>query len=446
MIEGNGSGFGGIARSLSNWSCPWFIIAFVMVHLLVGVNIVVLSTDMISGDGSAKNMESTTRLDFLRIPDEPWTRKYQAHSRLAADFAQIYFPSRNLSSLADAYDEVRILGDHEVAKRSDPFGRPSRYTPLLHVICAYSVCSLDYGYASITHMALQTVLFLLALAYAFRYLQLSRYVLHGILLVNVCLFLTPAGLFWFERGQLSLYVSLSYLFLMLGLMKRSWFCVLLAALFAYMKLTALPFAFVFWMVSLTGSRDRYELTQRFLLGCVYVSALVVLFLLYLEPGIRFLSGVLRQEYFSSPSDLSLANLIPRYATKIVPFGLVVVGYLHIRTQGKDPIAWIPFLVGSAILLITYPTLTYDYNLPVVLCFVPFILAWYRYAMQTDAPSARFLSGLYLCFVLFMSFSNHIRAWVGENTAPTWIYVGVALIFLVWPLLRPATRQHRVVDT
>jgi hypothetical protein len=104
-----------------------------------------------------------------------------------------------------------------------------------------TLCRLKYSYASLLNEFIQIVLFLLALYLAFRPLGVSGYFLPCLLFVNCSLFLTPAGLIWFERGQFSLYVAISYLFVSLGFLKRNVLLIVLGALSAFVKWTAFPF-------------------------------------------------------------------------------------------------------------------------------------------------------------------------------------------------------------
>ena len=106
------------------------IIFSVIIHILVLKNVFFISKDMIYGDSSSVNISSRPLYGYMRIPISILAKKYYAENRLAADFAQIYFPSKNFSSLSTTYQDGYL----------DPWGRPSRYAPLLHFICSITLC------------------------------------------------------------------------------------------------------------------------------------------------------------------------------------------------------------------------------------------------------------------------------------------------------------------
>ena len=200
---------------------PLFLAVFFIFHLFILNNLMLLSRDMVYGDFSAAKLSPAPRLKIRRVQ----IRKYNALNRLGIDFAQVYFPSKAFSNLEKNYFE----GD------GDPLKRPSRYAPLIHYLCAISICNLDYGLATFLHMLIQLALFYLSLFYALMKLDLKKYILPTVLLVNYFLFLTPVGLSWFERGQFSLYVASAYLWLILGLRKSNPFLILLSACFSFVK-------------------------------------------------------------------------------------------------------------------------------------------------------------------------------------------------------------------
>jgi hypothetical protein len=48
----------------------------------------------------------------------------------------------------------------------------------------------------------------------------------------------------------------------------------------------------------------------------------------------------------------------------------------------------PFLAGAAVLMLTYPTLAYEYNLPAILCFIPLFLYWAKLPHNPIHPLGR----------------------------------------------------------
>lgn len=247
------------------------ITCFVLSFIPVLNNFIRLSRDMTLGDFSSKAIFPLPEYGFYRIPANPSTVKHLAVNRLAADFAQIYFPSQHFPSLISNYRTGYL----------DPFQRESRYAPLIHFICSITLCKLSYGFSSFIHMVTQLTIFYFVFIFAFRLLKIQTDLLLGLLLVNVYLFLTPSGLAWFERGQFSLYVAVSYILMMLAIVKRNFCYAILSALFAFVKWTAFPYLFVSLAVSLLNSETAAERKRWVSTAAVFV--LVVVFLLLWFP-------------------------------------------------------------------------------------------------------------------------------------------------------------------
>jgi hypothetical protein len=187
-------------------------LGFLIIGLLTLYQASAISIVTIYGyDSAGRNLLVEPRYKYLLIPGQPLTRRYGAQNRLSSDFAQVYFPSQSGRSLESAYDPNTTR---------DPWHRVSRYPPFFHLFCSLTICKLGFGYSSFAHLMLQIVLFLVSFIYVFGLLHIKEYLYPNLLLVVFCLFLTPVGLAWFERGQFSLYVGLGYLWLLLGLLKK----------------------------------------------------------------------------------------------------------------------------------------------------------------------------------------------------------------------------------
>ena len=328
---------------------------------------VVLSRDMITGDGSIAQLRPGPRYAVLRIPDNPATERYEADNRIAADFAQIYFSAQESAPSITAYTD----------DTPDPWQRQSRYPPLLFWICSVTFCTLPYGYASLVHVAIQYAVFVLSFVYTFRALRLERHFALSLLGVNLGLFLTPVGMSWFERGQFSLYIAAAYLWLLLGIYRSKGAFLVLAAALAYLKWTSFPTVFVVLDVWLLTSPDKTEFRRRVRLALVPVATIVSLFLLFPESGLYFLEGIARQESALPPEGLSLARVIPRWLVKALPLCLVVIGALQARRRQLEFPQLLPFVLASAIIILLYPTLAFDYSVPCLFGLIPFVLDWAR---------------------------------------------------------------------
>jgi hypothetical protein len=344
---------------------PLFITLFIVCHILIAFNFYHMSKDTINGDISAINISVHPLYKLLRIPEGDLAREYNAVNRISGDFAQIYFPAR--SSVSSPLDYT--------LESNDPWGRPSRYAPFVHAVCHYTLCRLDYGYAAFLHIVIQLMLLYASLAYAFRKLNIKRHIAPAILLINVCLFLTPVGLAWFERGQLSLFVALAYLWLFLGIIGRNPWYLLISAVFAFLKWTSFPFIFVACALWILTSRDMKEFRSNMLLAVIIPVVIALLFLFHVKEGIFFLKGLYNQEMFANPTGISLLRLFPKYVCKLLPFILVILGYWGAQ-RSRDKIYFlIPYLAGSAILLALYPTVSPDYVVPCLFGFIPVLIYW-----------------------------------------------------------------------
>gem|GEM_PF-1600921 len=344
---------------------PLFVAVFMACHILIAFNFYYMSKDTINGDISAMNVTVHPRYKLLRIPESDSAREYNAVNRISGDFAQIYFPARGEETSSRDY----------TLESSDPWGRPSRYAPFVHAVFHYTLCRLDYGYAAFLHIVIQLMLLYASLAYAFRKLNIRRHIAPVILLINVCLFLTPVGLSWFERGQLSLFVALAYLWLFLGIIGRNPWYLLIAAVFAFIKWTSFPFIFVAAALWILTSENIKEFRSNMLLAGIIPAVIALLFLFHIKEGIFFLKGLYNQEMLANPSEMTLLLLFPRDVCKLLPFILVITGYWGVQ-RSRDKIYFlIPYLAGSGILLALYPTIASDYVVPCLFGFIPVLIYW-----------------------------------------------------------------------
>jgi len=400
-------------------------VSFFLLHIFILNNFVLLSRDMIYGDFSAASISPTPRYPFFRIP----TSDYQGLNRLGVDFAQVYFPSKQFSALIENYSKGAF----------DPLGRPSRYAPFIHYLCAISICKFAYGYAAFLHMLIQLTLFYISLYAAFRILDLKKYLWPCVLLINFCLFLTPVGITWFERGQFSLYVALAYLWILLGRHTRNPFYVLLSALFAFVKWTSLPFIFVILALDLVSSKDLHELKRSILFGGLFAMIFVLLSLPFYSATRVYLTGLYQQELTLHGKGLSLMIFLPKTLVKILPFMLIVPGWLATRRLRKAPLLLVPFFAGTAILLITYPTLAYDYSVPVLMGFIPLMMAWAKLPATSNGKVNTITVAIFFIFLLAVSFSKVIQNLIPFDDVEILIYALLGMGLVCLPLLFP-TRQ------
>jgi hypothetical protein len=408
-----------------------YVIGFLIISL-AGYQFFLLSTDMIFGDGASDDLLISPRYDILRIPQTPLALERDAVGRLAADLAQIYFPSQDISKLIDGY---------YVETTSDPWQRPSRYAPFVHFACAMTICRLPYGYAGFAHGVIQIVLFLAGIGFAFRELQIKKYTTLAYLFFVFCIFLTPSGLSWFERGQFSLYGALSYLWLFLGILKERKDYMVLSALFAFIKWTAFPYLFLFFCVYFLATYRQKDFRKKMTLFIVFLVTIEILFLFFAKIGIVFLSGLIAQEVYAPPFGISLVKLIPVGVTKTVPFLLILAGYINIRYGGRMLVDLIPFFTGSMVLLLTYPTIAFEYNILNVLGLMPFVMYW----SKAHTADGRFRNIFLYSFLLFMILGSFSLMIFRTEVNVLIFYIIVSVFFISIPYLQRVQLSKRAIS-
>ncbi len=398
-----------------------FALISIWVYLIVFRNFFLLSKDMIYGDFSGERISPKPYFGFLRIPDRPNTIEHHAVDRLSADYAQVYFPSQEFSSMTKNYETGYL----------DPWRRPSRYAPFIHYVCSISFCKFDYGYASFLHMLTQMLLFYLFFILSFKMLKIESDLWFDLLLVNAFLFATPAGLGWFERGQFSLYVALSYLLLIMGILKNKPVLILASAFFAYVKWTSFPFVSVVFIVYLLSSKTRKEGVQSIQIALASLSTVLVLSLAFRSKFIHFVEGLYWQELYEEPTGITLVHLLSPTLIKALPLILIFLGYLYVRWSNKSFNDLIPYLVGSGVLMLTYPTVAFEYNIPNLFCFIPLVSYW----TGSLGFTGKVIRYAFLLFILLISFPDYLGSYLRGNNVLL-AYLAVSAAFLLIPYLFP----------
>jgi hypothetical protein len=404
------------------WSL--FFILFLSVHYFAIRNMVVLSRDLLLGDQSGERIKPAPQYGFFRLPGNRQTKAVHADGRLALDFAQVYFPSRSFNDLSKNYRTGAF----------DPYERPSRYAPFVHYLCAISYCQLDYGPASLAHLFIQLVLFYASFLATFLLLKIPRHLPLGILVVSLCLFLTPAGLFWFERGQFSLYVAMAYLFVILGVLKRQPLFFLLGGFVAFIKWTSFPTIFVILSTFLLASGNLRRLRDNLFLVAPFIAIILLLLAIFPKNSYYFIQGLIQQEALVPPGGMSLVRLLPVELVKIMPIALIAIGWLHVRKYAGDMAACLAFFTGAGILMLTYPTVAFDYNVSTLFGFIPSILYWAGLGANGGQAVLRsMMKYIFFAFLLAASWSPTLVNFFKSEYGMFWVYGLVTAVFLFVPL-------------
>jgi hypothetical protein len=339
----------------------------IIIFNILGINnFYVLSTDLISGSGRAKEVFIGLSCGTLRIPENELTKSFNADNRLAGDFAQVYFPSR----ISDT--------NYYTKESGDPFGRPSRYAPLVHLLFKHTLCQLDYGWASWWHIVIQVLIFYISIVYFFIVFRRPSLIPFTLLFCNAIIFATPTGMSFIERGQFSLYVALAYLWLFMAIYRKSYFFFFISAFFSFIKWTSLPFVFVILMVWLStdlilnrGNQERFKYYLLLVLSFAFCFGLFML--VDLNNFTAFFAGITTQESNFSPKGLSLALVFGRGLSKLLPLFLFLLSLIFVVRKKIDffegSLLWFTF----ALILITFPTKAFDYSTPCLLGVFPLLL-------------------------------------------------------------------------
>jgi len=409
-----------IIRLVVKLKSPLFIIVFVIVNVFALRNFFLLSRDMVYGDFSAQLLFPSPRYAPERLPSTPITMEYQAANRLGADFTPIYFPAQQISQLDNAYNYLSL----------DPWKHPSRYAPLILVLCSKTLCKLNYGYAPLGNILLQLLLFFAILYFVFSSLGIKRYFLSAFLFMEFILLLTPVGLSWIERGQFSLYVAISYLLLLFGLTRNNTILVILSAGFAFIKWTSLPFIFVILVVYIMTSRNKKEFLHNLLMASLFGFVMILLLLPLFRENISFIYVLIDQEASRSPHGLSLVFYLPRTMVKALPFALILIGLIIAKINKSDFIGLFPFFVGTAVILLLYPTEALDYSVPTLLGLIPLMIFWAKRLASNQRTAGNLVLMSFLLFVLLASFSIKL---MGSMLIVVIIYLFFSMTLIISPI-------------
>jgi len=123
------------------------------------------------------------------------------------------------------------------------------------------------------------------------------------------------------------------------------------------------------------------------------------------------------------------KLFPRFMVKILPFLLVILGYLNIRRYKNKFLYQIPYLMGSGIILTIYPTLAYDYSVPCVFCFILLVIYWEKCSNVNGNFRNFLVKYLFFLFIIIASFSVFVSEFI-----VIYGYILFSIIFILLSLL------------
>jgi hypothetical protein len=404
---------------------PALIAALALLNCFAVWNFTLMARDLVSGDGSADELLLKPIYHPFRIPEKKATLLHQAVGRIGSDFAQVYFPAQDAGHMENAFDTGKTL---------DPWRRPSRYAPAVILACAATLCRFDFGVACLLHIVLQLGLLYGLLYWSSRKLGVSDYALPGIFFANACLFLTPVGLSWFERGQFSLYIAASYLLLIIGLLKKRPAWIAAAAVLAFIKWTSFPAIFIILAVYLLSVRSRGELKANALLVSVFAGVTLALLLVpavFTKGADTFVRGLLLQELEDMPRGATLLRYVPRLVVKLLPAGAILLGGLATLARRNDADWLVPYAAGAVSIMLVYPTRAYEYGLPSVLAWLPLLAYWVRQARRSEMPIRLAVAVGFILFIVAASFSTRL---LPSLLAVVQLYMGISLVYMLYPAI------------
>jgi len=226
-------------------------------------------------------------------------------------------------------------------------------------------------------------------------------------------------------------------------MKRNIAYITLAALFGFIKWTSFPYIFTVFSVLTISSHNIEQLKDRVFMSLTFALTTVLLFSLFFDSGLQFLNGLFFQESVLPPRGISLARIMPKYLVKTIPATLIILGCLSVRNDKDIFPRIVPFLIGAAVILVTYPTLSYDYSVPCLFCFIPLVIYWIRHGGIDVKPKVKHALGCsFVLFLVLASLSGYIARDFATEKIVIYGYVMFSAIFIVTPFvsLRSAYRK------
>lgn len=177
------------------------------------------------------------------------------------------------------------------------------------------------------------------------------------------------------------------------------------------------------------------------MALIYLLIIILLSLAFRSRFLHFLEGLLIQEANVEPVGISMAQLLPLWSVKSFPFISIFCGYLCLIRNNRSFDQLIPYLTGVGILMLTYPTVAFEYNIPSLLCFIPLIFYWAK-------PSTlfhRLLKYGLLLFILLISHPEQIITLLnGDNLLIFYLLISCA--FAVIPILFPQSFHTQPANT
>ncbi|MFC1680530.1 hypothetical protein ACFL1S_01895 [Pseudomonadota bacterium] len=401
-------------------SAVWIVIT-IGSYCLIVLNAWPLANDLLNGDGSGLEMPIQPFYGFLRIPPSEINESVNASGHIAADFAQIYFPS---STRINSVDDNPKL---------DPWGQKSRYAPFLHYFCALTICKLDYGIASLIHVGVQYLLFIFSYFYAFKLLGVKSNLSFHFLVANCALLVTPVGLSFFERGQFSLYVGMAYLWFFLAFIRPNVFYAATAAICACVKLTSFPFLFFALFLFLVRSYKDKQAAQGIKLGATFTLTCALLFILFPTASFDYLLVLVEQELKSRAGGSSLIMFWPRWVVKLLPLYLVSFCTFLAWKNARFFETQLPLMIGIAVLLNLYPTIAFAYSVPSLIAFIPLLMWWKNLPGVKEGISVKivvygFYVFLFLALIPSAIPESLLDLWGISDIDEAYIYIVLHLCF------------------
>jgi hypothetical protein len=289
--------------------------------------------------------------------------------RASIDFAHVYYASKNFKiSNSNFYNE-----NHDIFGRSNVIA----YTPQMLFVYKNSICLMKYNYAAILSSNLQILLLLISILLIFRS-ELKHAIISSLVIINI-LFLSPIALSWYERGQFDLFIAISFIWLLNGIIRESPVSFIISAIFACFKLTSLPTLSIVLPIYFLFKGNKHAYINTI----IFAIAFITTFLPFLHHIIPFFTNLQDYELSAKPVGISLLGLFKDPSSsiilfiKLLPFIIIILYSVlfiinkSLRNKVLNRSVLI-FIFAIAVLMSLYGTDNHSYRIVVLVSFIPFI--------------------------------------------------------------------------
>jgi hypothetical protein len=210
----------------------------------------------------------------------------------------------------------------------------------------------------------------------------------------------------------------------------------LGGFFAFIKWTTFPVLFILLSVFIFAAGDFKKLKSNILMTLPFAAIMLVLLACFPNEAFSFLLGLYQQETSGVPQGISLARVFPVAFVKLMPLLLILLGIFYFRRYQDTPVGILPFWGGTGILMLTYPTVAYEYSVCSLCFLIPFVIYWAEWAKDAGWSRAYLWKYGFFLFLLIASCSVFLSTATGNEYLIFGVYGVAAAGFFLAPVLLP----------